>query len=72
VEITGLPSGSNSEKAGVKVGDILLSIDHAPVRTIDDLKIDLLFKKKGERVKVRILRKGFFGSQEIDFEVVLQ
>jgi aminopeptidase N len=72
VEITGFPSGSNSEKAGVKVGDILLSIDHAPVRTIDDLKIDLLFKKKGERVKVRILRKGFFGSQEIDFEVVLQ
>jgi C-terminal processing protease CtpA/Prc len=58
--------------AGVKVGDILLSIDHAPVRTIGDLKIDLLFKKKGEKVKVRILRKSFFGSQEIYFEVALQ
>ena len=60
VEIAGFPHGSNSEKAGMKVGDIILSIDHTPVREIDDLKIDLLFKKKGEKVKVRILRKGFW------------
>lgn len=72
VEITGFPSGSSSEKAGMKAGDMILSIDRTPVREIDDLKIDLLFKKKREKVKVRILRKGFFGSQQIDFEVVLQ
>ena len=72
VEIAGFPSGSNSEKAGMKVGDTILSIDHTPVRDIDDVKSDLLFKKKGEEVKVRILRKGFFGSQEIDFKVALQ
>jgi len=72
VEITGFPSGSSSEKTGMKAGDMILSIDRTPVREIDDLKIDLLFKKKGEKVKVRILRKGFFGSQQIDFEVVLQ
>jgi S1-C subfamily serine protease len=73
VEITGFPPGSNSGKAGVMVGDILLSINHTPVCTIDDLKIDLLFKKKGDKVDVRILRKGFWGSQkEMDFEVTLQ
>jgi uncharacterized iron-regulated protein len=72
VEIAGFPSGSNSEKAGMRVGDTILSIDHTPVRDIDDIKIDLLFRKKGEKVKVRILRKGFFGSQKIDFEVGLQ
>ena len=72
LEIEGFPPESNSEKAGVKAGDVLISIDGAPVRTIDDLKIDLLFKKKGEKAKVRILRKGLFGSQKIDFEVVLQ
>jgi len=72
VEIEGFPPGSNSEKAGMKAGDILLSIDHTPVGTIDDLKIDLFFKKKGEKAKVRILRKSFFGSQEIVFEVILQ
>jgi aminopeptidase N len=72
VEIAGFPSGSNSEKAGMEAGDMILSIDHTPIRNIDDVKIDLLSRKMGERVKVRILRKGFFGSQEIDFEVVLQ
>ena len=72
VEIAGFPSGSNSEKAGMKVGDMILSIDHTPIRDIDDVKIDLLSRNKGKSVKVRILRKGFFGSQEIDFEVVLQ
>jgi uncharacterized iron-regulated protein len=72
VEIAGFPPGSNSEKAGMKAGDMILSIDHTPVRDIDDVKIDLLFRKKGENVKVRILRKGFFGSQEITFEVALQ
>ncbi|HUL20932.1 MAG TPA: hypothetical protein VLZ10_05725 [Thermodesulfobacteriota bacterium] len=36
------------------------------------MKIDLLFKKKREKAKVRILRKGFFGLQETLFEVILQ
>jgi aminopeptidase N len=72
VEIMGFPHGSHSEKAGMKVGDIILSIDHTPVRDIDDLKIDLLFRKRGEKVKVRILRKGLFGSQKFDLEVALQ
>jgi aminopeptidase N len=72
VEIAGFPSGSNSEKAGMKAGDVILSIDQTPVHDIDDVKIDLLSRKKGKKVKVRILRRGFFGSQPIDFEVVLQ
>ena len=73
VEIAGFSHGSNSKKAGIKVGDVVLSIDHTPVSDIDDLKIDLLFKKKGEKVKVKILRKGLLGSQkEMDFEVTLQ
>ncbi len=72
VEIAGFPPESISERAGVKVGDVLLSLDDAPVRTIEDLKIDLLFKKHGEKARLRILRKGLFRSQEIDFQVVLQ
>ncbi len=72
VEISGFPHESNSEKAGMRVGDVILSVDHTPIHGIDDLKIDLLSRKTGEKVKVRILRKGLFGSQKIDFEVVLQ
>ncbi len=72
VEIAGFPPESNSEKTGMRVGDIILSIDHTPMHEIDDVKIDLLSKKRREKVKVRVLRKGFFGSQKMDFEVVLQ
>ena len=72
VEIVGFHPGSHSEEAGMRVGDIILSIDRTPINDIDDVKIDLLSKKKGGKVKVRVLRKGFFGSQKMDFEVVLQ
>ncbi len=72
VEVAGFHPGSNSEKAGMRVGDIIVSIDQAPIHGIDDVKIDLLSRKRGEKVKVRVLRKGFFGSQKIDFDVVLQ
>jgi S1-C subfamily serine protease len=73
VEIIGFPQGSVSEKAGMKVGDILIAINQTPIKKIEDLKIELLFKKAGERVTVKILRKGFFNAhQEIRFEVVLQ
>lgn len=72
VEVTGFPQGSASEKAGMKTGDIILAIDHTPVRTIDDVKIDLLDRKKGEKVRVQVLRKGLLGSREMNFDVVLQ
>ena len=72
VEIAGFPPESNSEKAGMRVGDTILSIDDTPIHGIDDVKIDLLSRKKGEKVKVKILRKGLFGSQKVEFEVVLQ
>jgi len=71
VEIAGFPQESASEKAGMKVGDTLLAIDHTPIHTIDDVKIDLLARKKGEKVRVRILRKGLLGSREVNFDVVL-
>jgi aminopeptidase N len=73
VEITGFPRGSVSEKAGMKVGDILVALDQNPIKEIEDVKIELLFKKAGEKVTVKILRKGFFSAnQEIHLDVVLQ
>jgi C-terminal processing protease CtpA/Prc len=57
----------------MKVGDFILSIDHAPIHSIDDVKIELLFRKKDDKVKVRVLRKAFLGGpKEVDFEVSLQ
>jgi S1-C subfamily serine protease len=69
----GFPQGSISEKAGMKVRDIIQSIDHTPVDSVDDVKIELLFRKKGDKVKVKILRKTFLsGSKEMVFEATLQ
>jgi aminopeptidase N len=73
VEIAGFAHGSNSEKAGMKAGDIILSVDHTPIHQVDDVKIELLFKKKGDKVKVGTLRKTFWGiPKEMNFEVALQ
>ena len=73
VQIAGFPPESNSEKAGMKVGDFILSIDHTPIHSIDDVKIELLFRKKDDKVKVRVLRKTFLGGpKKVDFGVSLQ
>ncbi len=72
VEVAGFHPGSNSEKAGMRLGDIILSIDHTLIHEIDDVKIDLFSRKRGEKVKVKVLRKAFFGSQKMDLEVALQ
>ena len=72
VEIAGFPPGSVSEKAGLRVGDIILAIGHTSIHSVDDVKIDLLSRKKGEKVTGKVLRKGFFGiSREMEFDVVL-
>ena len=70
--ITDFPEGSISEKAGLKEGDVILSIDDVPVKTIADIKIELLYKKKGDLLKVKILRKLFLlGDTEKEFDFVL-
>ena len=72
VEIAGFPQGSVSEKAGMKVGDTIVAIDNTPVNTVDDVKIELVSKKKGDKVKVKVLRKSLLGAgAEMDFEVGL-
>jgi uncharacterized iron-regulated protein len=71
-QIAGFPKDSVSEIAGMKVGDILLAIDHTPIHSIDDVKIELLSLKKGEKVRVKILRNSLPGTKEMVFEVVLR
>ena len=73
VEVDGFSPDSVSQQAGMEIGDVILAIDDASVKTIDDVKIELLSLKQGDKVKVKVLRKGFFGfSSEVDFDVVLQ
>jgi uncharacterized iron-regulated protein len=72
VTITGFPEDSISKKAGLEEGDTILSIDDVPITGIDDIKIFLLEKKKGDTIRVEILKKtGVEKGMQTQFEVVL-
>ena len=72
VVIQSFSHGSVSEKAGMRKGDVILSFDGTPVQSIEDIRIELLFRKKAERVIVRVLRKEpLWGDQAMEFEVPL-
>jgi S1-C subfamily serine protease len=73
VVIQGFSHGSASEKAGLKKGDVILSLDGTPVNNVEDVRIELLFKKKGDTVKVKALRKDLIeDNKKMEFGVTLQ
>jgi S1-C subfamily serine protease len=56
----------------MRKGDVILSLDGTPVQSVEDIRIELLFRKKADRVIVRVLRKEAPGGvQAMDFEVPL-
>jgi uncharacterized iron-regulated protein len=72
VVVADLPEESISKKAGVRVGDVIESLDNEKVLTVEDIKLQLFYKKQGEILKVKVLRKRFFGSdQEVEIAVKL-
>lgn len=59
-------------KSGVKEKDIITAIDDEPVGTVNDLKIVMLYKKRGEKVRVRITRpRAIFADKKVVIEVPL-
>jgi len=72
VKIEGFPENSISEKAGLRVGDVILSLDGIAVNSIEDVRIHLFYKKRGDTVKVKVLRGGFIpGEREMEFDMTL-
>jgi aminopeptidase N len=73
ITVTGFPKDSVSEKAGIKVGDTLISLDGVPVSSMEDIRLFLFYKKKKDPLKVMVVRKRFLlGNREMTFEVNLQ
>jgi S1-C subfamily serine protease len=59
-------------KSGVKAGDMILTLDGRPIPSIEELKIILFFKKKGETVTVGLKRKHkLWPASELEVVVVL-
>ena len=71
LSISGFPENSVSEEAGLDIGDLILFVDDVEVTGIDDIRIHLLYKRKGDVVKVRILRSEEDSEQEFVFDVTL-
>ncbi|MEN8263086.1 MAG: ChaN family lipoprotein [Nitrospirota bacterium] len=71
MQIAGFPDMSVSEAAGLKVDDSILFIDDVEIKTIDDIKIYLLYKRKGDMVKVKIMRRVSGMEKEMVIEVEL-
>ncbi len=72
VTIIGFPENSISKKAGLEEKDIILVIDDVSITSIDDIKIYLLEKKKGDTIRVRVLRKtGAEKEMQMEFKLVL-
>jgi hypothetical protein len=71
LKIAGFPEKSVSEKAGLQVGDIIISMDGQTTRSIEDVKIHLFYKKSGDVVRVKVLRSEKNVQEEIEFKIRL-
>ncbi len=64
--------GSAAQKAGAEQGDVIIAIDGQPVEDIEDVKIALVFKEKGETVRLRVRRtRLLLPDSELELAVVL-
>lgn len=60
---------SIAEYIGINIGDIIISIDDWKVEDIDDIKIAMIGKNRGDTIRVKLLRKGFLiGYKEIELK----
>jgi serine protease Do len=60
-------SGSPADKAGIKVGDVIVAMDGTPVTTASTFRALLAEKRPGDKVTLTIMR----GAQELKLDVVL-
>jgi uncharacterized iron-regulated protein len=63
---------SPAKAAGLRSGDVIISLDGVPVTSVQDIKLALFYKDKGDIMKIKVIRKRFLlGDKEMEFEVKL-
>jgi serine protease Do len=58
VTVSDVTAGSPAEKAGIKVGDTINSVDGKPVKNGDELVSDIASRKPGSKVELGFVRNG--------------
>jgi putative serine protease PepD len=56
--VTSVMPGTSAEKAGLKSGDIVVSVDGKPVKTIDDLIAAIRKKNVGDKISITYYSNG--------------
>ncbi len=51
-------SGSSAEKAGLKVGDVIVAVDGDAISSASDLRTTIGLKRSGDKVRLDVLRDG--------------
>jgi serine protease Do len=67
VVISDVSQGSPADAAGLKVQDIITTIDGRPVENLPSLSTRLFMRRGGERIKLAVLR----GSDRLSFQVLV-
>jgi len=60
-------AGAPAREAGIQPGDVIVSVDGRPMRNIDELQSEIMYREVGETVEVGIVRD----REEITLEVTL-
>ncbi|HHH12940.1 MAG TPA: PDZ domain-containing protein [Thiolapillus brandeum] len=63
--VTGVTRASGAEKAGLRKGDRILAIDGQPVSSYTRLRVSLMDKRPGDRIRVRYQRDSDIGEKEL-------
>jgi uncharacterized iron-regulated protein len=72
LSIVDFQEGSVAKQAGLRTGDTIIAVDGSAISTVEDLKLLLFYKKKGEALMVKVMRKRFLrGDKEMEFMVTL-
>jgi S1-C subfamily serine protease len=53
-----IAKGSGAQTAGVKIGDVVVELAGAPIRSMDDLILQVRRKKVGDSLKIVVVRDG--------------
>jgi S1-C subfamily serine protease len=65
VLVTRVVDGSPAEMAGITAGDIIISLDDAPINKIEKLLSEIHKRRPGDRINLTVFRKGFEYSVEV-------
>lgn len=72
VTIVNLAPDGAAQKANLEKDDVVLAIDGQDVKTVEDIKISLLYKEQGQTINVKVLRPVFLLPDAVlEFEVTL-